>query len=256
MMKDYWTWDLAELDWCDEDPDKDDEGLAISELLPIFLEELMCGQPVFMPDRVYCVGVNYRSFAAAAGLEIPEKPTAILRPTTAIDYHGEDIIVPEDFATEDVDYEAHLAVVIRHDCKNVSPEDAMDQVFGILAATHVVLRSSPGESFDGCCTLGPVIVNANALQDEDWGNIQIEGELNGEIVQRGFVRDMAFSIPQLISTLSRRSTLKAGTIILTGTPAGTGWYREPRRMLKDGDKFRVWVSHGVGSLVNTIRFEE
>lgn len=216
LAKTFWTWDMAELDYADVNSDEEEREMAISELLPIFLEDMMCGSPVMMPEMAYCVGVNYKSFASHSGQAIPAQPSAILRPATAIGFHEEYIVIPEGFATSEADYEAHLAVVLRNDCRDIDPEDAKDEVFGILAASQVVLRNNPWKSFDGCCALGPVMVNADTLEEEDWNNIEVTGELNGEIVQKSTLADMAFSVAQIISSLSRGNTLKQGTVILTG----------------------------------------
>lgn len=113
---------------------------------------------------------------------------------------------------------------------------------------------SYSKGFDASCPIGPVLVHRDAIQD--WSRVQIEGKLNGKVVQKSDLSDLIFSIPKIISFLSQGTTLRPGTIILTGTPAGIGWTSNPKRTLQHDDTFTVTVSHGVGTLINKVVFEK
>lgn len=250
-VQSWWAWNLGDLEGIEVEKDEAPDQIAYLE--PLFMEDLDCGEEVMMPQVVHCVGVNFRSFADEAGVEVPEQPQAVSKPDKAVGYHPDRIIVPKAFQ-KDIDCEAHLAVIIAKSCKNVSPDDALKYVVGITCATNAVSRKDPLQSFKGSCQLGPVIVNR--LSIKDWNEVEIQGKLNGKIVQKAKLGEMAFSIPEIISSLSQRTRLKPGTIILTGTPAGAGWYQKPKRALKDGDVFTTTISHGVGSVISQVRFQK
>jgi 2-keto-4-pentenoate hydratase/2-oxohepta-3-ene-1,7-dioic acid hydratase in catechol pathway len=158
-----------------------------------------------------------------------------------------------------VDYEAELAVVIGKQAKNVPVAAALEAVLGYTAANDISARRWQkhggggqwvrGKSFDTFCPLGPVLVTADEIPDPQ--ALTIGCELNGQQLQCGFTGDMIFSVAELISRLSRDTTLLPGTLILTGTPSGVGFTRNPPVFLSPGDRVRVSIE-GIGILENRI----
>ncbi|WVQ73556.1 hypothetical protein IAR50_003134 [Cryptococcus sp. DSM 104548] len=212
---------------------------------------------------IRCIGLNYTNHAIECGLPIPETPTLFMKPSTALaDPAPATTILPRAFLQDDAaDYEAELAVVIARACKNVKEEDALDYVLGYTAANDVSSRTAQfaqsqwcySKSFDRACPIGPAIISKESIKSV--GDLKIEGKLNGRVVQRSGLDDLIFSVPKIVSFLSQGTTLPAGTVILTGTPAGIGHASQPRVALKEGDEFSVHLTHGVGTLVNKIEEE-
>jgi 2-keto-4-pentenoate hydratase/2-oxohepta-3-ene-1,7-dioic acid hydratase in catechol pathway len=158
---------------------------------------------------------------------------------------------------DSADYEAELAVVLGpRPVKNVPAAEALDYVLGYTAANDVSSRTAQfatsqwcfSKGFDGSCPLGPVLVSPDVIPDSS--KLRLKGLLNGEVMQDCGTDDLIFSIPQLIEYLSQDTTLPPGTVILTGTPAGVGIARAPRRSLVAGDEFRVQIQPHIGTLVN------
>jgi 2-keto-4-pentenoate hydratase/2-oxohepta-3-ene-1,7-dioic acid hydratase in catechol pathway len=164
---------------------------------------------------------------------------------------------------DNVDYEAELAVVIGRKVKNVSPSEAMDYVMGYMCANDVSARDwqiekqkkqwARGKSFDTFCPLGPCLVTRDEIPDPQ--NLRIRALLNGRIVQDSSTSDMIFDIPAIISDLSRSMTLLPGTVILTGTPEGVGFTRQPPLYLQAGDTVTVTIEK-IGQLTNPVRDED
>ncbi|KAK4332245.1 putative Mitochondrion protein [Rhodotorula toruloides] len=209
---------------------------------------------------IRCIGLNYLNHAHEVNMAIPTVPVLFMKPSTALaDPHPAPTLIPKAFIKDDAaDYESEVAVVIGKACKNVSEEEAMDYVLGYTAANDVSSRAAQfaqsqwcySKSFDGACPLGPALIHKDAVKSI--AELKIRGSLSGNTVQESNLDDLIFSIPRIVSFLSQGTTLPAGTVILTGTPAGVGWSASPRKLLKDGDEFRVFVSHGVGTLINKI----
>ncbi|WVF67727.1 hypothetical protein IAT40_002486 [Kwoniella sp. CBS 6097] len=235
---------------------KTDETAVVERLLsPLAQSEV---------GTIRCIGLNYANHAKECNLDIPESPTVFMKPSTSLaNPFPAPTILPKAFVKDDAaDYEAELAVVIGKDVKNVSEEEALDYVLGYTAANDVSSRISQfqqsqwsySKSFDGACPIGPAIVHRDAIKSIS--DLKIAGILNGKEVQSSGLDDLIFSVPKIVSFLSQGTTLPAGTLIITGTPAGVGWMASPRVTLKDGDEFRVSVSHGVGTLINQIEEEK
>ena len=187
-----------------------------------------------------------------------------MKPATALTGPGK-VLIPKITQLDDCgDYESELGVVIGKKCKNVSESDAMDYVLGYTACNDVSSRTSQmqggggqwgfSKSFDEACPTGPVVVSTEVIPDPS--KLKVKGYLNGKVMQDGGIDDLIFDIPKLISYLSQSSTLPAGTLIVTGTPAGVGFARKPPVSLKDGDEFRIEITPAIGSLVNTFENEK
>ncbi len=212
------------------------------------------------PVNIFCIGLNYREHAAETGIELPENPVIFMKPTSTLCNPGDDILLPAcSRHGPEVDYEAELAVVIGRSARNVSEEEALQYVLGYTCANDVSARKwqmhggggqwVKGKGFDTFCPLGPLLVTADEMPDPQ--NLSVRTILNGEVMQDGNTRDMIFPVARLISLLSQDTTLLPGTVILTGTPSGVGFARDPQVYLSENDSVRIEIE-GIGSLENGV----
>jgi 2-keto-4-pentenoate hydratase/2-oxohepta-3-ene-1,7-dioic acid hydratase in catechol pathway len=216
------------------------------------------------PVAILCIGLNYRQHAAETGIQIPEYPVLFMKNPAAVVDPGDPIVLPRACVNPpQVDYEAELAAVIGKPARNVSVAKALDYVLGYTAGNDVSARwwqrnagASQwirGKSFDTFCPLGPELVTVDEIPDPQ--NLQLRCILNNEVMQDGNTSDMIFSVAQLIAFLSEGTTLLPGSIILTGTPSGVGFVRQPPVFLKAGDVVAIEVE-GIGTLTNPVVEEE
>ncbi|KAJ9104169.1 hypothetical protein QFC20_004606 [Naganishia adeliensis] len=232
--------------------EKTGETVEVEKLLSPLAEEEV--------GTIRCIGLNYVNHAHEVKMALPTVPVLFMKPSTALaDPYPAPTVIPRAYVGDNAaDYESELVVVIGRSCKNVSEDEAMQYVAGYTASNDVSSRAQQfaqsqwcySKSFDGACPIGPAFVPASKV--ENIGDMFIRGSKNGKVVQESKLDDLIFTVPKIVSFLSQGTTLKPGTIILTGTPAGVGWSSEPKNLLKDGDEFRVEVSHGVGTLINKI----
>jgi 2-keto-4-pentenoate hydratase/2-oxohepta-3-ene-1,7-dioic acid hydratase in catechol pathway len=225
-----------------------------AESLP--LSEVRLHAPITRPQKVIAIGLNYEDHAAETGGEIPEKPIVFAKYPNTIIGPGEPIRIPP--ITEQADYEAELAVVIGRRAKNVSEEEAIEYVFGYMNGNDVSSRDlqfseggqwTRSKSIDTFAPIGPYIATREEVPDPQ--NLYIRCVLNGEVVQDGTTSDMIFSVAELVSFLSRGMTLVPGDVILTATPAGVGFARDPALFMKAGDEVTVEIE-GLGTLTNPV----
>jgi 2-keto-4-pentenoate hydratase/2-oxohepta-3-ene-1,7-dioic acid hydratase in catechol pathway len=235
---------LAELaDLTKLEPDL--EPASVLRLLP----------PVPDPDKIICMGLNYRSHAEEAGIDPPEQPTFFAKFRNALAPPGSTVALP--IASEKVDYEAEVAFVIGRRCKEVEPARALDYVAGYMLFNDLSARDlqfatpqwMPGKVFDASAPCGPALVTPSEAGPPD--QISFALDLNGERMQEASTSDLIFSVAELISRLSTWMTLEPGDIVSTGTPSGVGSVREPRVWLKSGDEI-VISSPTLGELRTTI----
>lgn len=216
--------------------------------------------PPVDPPAIFCIGLNYLDHAKEVNKEPPSRPVVFLKATSCAIGHMNHITIPEVCQTPpEVDYEAELAVVIGRAALNVSREDAMDHVLGYTCANDVTARRwqgkkgggqwARGKSFDSFAPLGPWVVPRAYVPDPH--ALRIRTILNGKVVQDGHTKNMHFTIPEIIEFLSQGTTLLPGTVILTGTPAGVGYTKDPPLFLKAGDMVEVEIE-GVGKLSNPV----
>jgi 2-keto-4-pentenoate hydratase/2-oxohepta-3-ene-1,7-dioic acid hydratase in catechol pathway len=211
--------------------------------------------PIALPSKVVCVGLNYRDHATEAGLEAPVRPILFAKWNNTLIGPGDEILVPREGRT---DYEAELAVIIGRRAQSVTPEEALDYVEGYLCANDITARDHQfddgqwvrGKSLDTFCPVGPAVVPREQIPDPQ--NLRIRLWLNGELLQDSSTAQMIFSVAEIISFVSRTATLEPGDLILTGTPAGVGVYRNPPIGLKDGDELSVEIAN-IGVLTNPVR---
>ena len=208
------------------------------------------------PVNVLCIGQNYKAHVEEGGANLPKAPILFMKTTTSVIGPNEPVLIPKIAPTE-VDYEAELALMIGKTARHVSESEALDYVLGYTCAHDVSARDCQrndgqwvrAKSFETFCPIGPWLET-----DFDPANVRVQGRLNGQTMQDASTALMIFSIPFLISYLSRGMTLLPGTLLLTGTPAGVGFARKPPVFLKPGDVFEVEVE-GVGVLKNPIAME-
>jgi 2-keto-4-pentenoate hydratase/2-oxohepta-3-ene-1,7-dioic acid hydratase in catechol pathway len=224
------------------------------EALP--LSEVRLHAPVTRPAKIIAIGLNYEDHANETGGEIPEKPIVFAKYPNTIIGPGEAIRIPP--ITEQVDYEAELAVVIGRAARNVSEEEALEYVFGYMNSNDVSSRDlqfseggqwTRSKSIDTFAPVGPYIATRDEVPDPQ--SLYIRCVLNGEVVQDGTTSDMIFSVAEVVSFLSSGMTLMPGDIIMTGTPAGVGFVREPALFMKAGDEVSVEIE-GLGTLTNPV----
>jgi 2-keto-4-pentenoate hydratase/2-oxohepta-3-ene-1,7-dioic acid hydratase in catechol pathway len=211
--------------------------------------------------KIVCVGLNYREHAKEAGMPVPEYPVLFNKFDNTLSAHGEEIVLPS--VALHYDYEAELGVVIGKTASRVSEEMALDYVFGYcnvndLSARDLQMRTGQwmlGKTLDGFCPIGPYLVTADEVGDPN--ELEIKLMLNGEIRQHSNTRDMIFSVPEIVSYVSRYMTLQPGDLILTGTPQGViaGYPEERRVWLKPGDEVSVTISK-LGTLTNRMKGED
>ncbi|WP_332643290.1 fumarylacetoacetate hydrolase family protein [Aeromicrobium sp.] len=206
--------------------------------------------PVIPRSKVVCVGKNYAAHAAEMGGEVPAEPLILLKPNTSVIGPGDPIFYPTQ--SEDVHYEAELAVVIGRICRDVSAEDAAKVIFGYTVANDVTARDlqakdgqwARAKGFDTFCPLGPWIET-----DFDPTSVGVTTRLESlgggdELKQNGNTSDMFFKVPEIIEYISSFMTLLPGDVILTGTPDGVG-------PMHPGDSVSVTVE-GIGTLTNPV----
>lgn len=186
------------------------------------------------------------------------------KPADALAGPYDDIPIHPD-AQSQLDYEGELSVVIGKDAKNVSKEQALDYVLGYTVGNDVSARNfqipasvsggqfSYAKSFDKFAPIGPSITTTAAIPDPQ--KLKYTTKVNGEIRQQTGTDDMIWSVQQIIAHLSRGTTLRKGTVIMTGTPSGVGLFMEPKGFLKDGDVVEIEVE-GIGSISNKMAFEK
>ncbi|MCC5803015.1 MULTISPECIES: fumarylacetoacetate hydrolase family protein [Rossellomorea] len=209
--------------------------------------------------NIMCVGKNYREHAIEMGGEqdIPKNIMIFTKATHTVIGHGETVLHHDDI-TEELDYEGELAVIIGRKGRGISPEEAMDHVFGYSILNDITARDLQkkhgqffiGKSLDTTCPVGPSLVTKDEVDDPQ--NLSITTKVNGEIRQSSNTGQMIFSIPTIISTLSKGMTLLPGDVIATGTPSGVGKGFNPPRFLRKGDVVEIEIE-GLGILTNRLQ---
>ncbi len=219
------------------------------------LADITLGPPVPDPDKVICIGLNYREHAGEVDMEMPAAPILFPKFRNSLVGDGADIVMPD--LTSRGDYEGELAVVIGHRCKAVAESDALDVVAGYMPFNDVSARDlqmqtsqwTAGKALDTFAPCGPALVTADEIEDVQ--ALGIRTRLNGEEVQSADTSLMLFPVRTLIAFISSLMTLEPGDVIATGTPAGVGFTREPPLVLKPGDRVEVEID-SVGVLGNPV----
>lgn len=214
------------------------------------------------PTAILCIGLNYRHHANESGAPIPEFPVLFMKSPGALQHPGEPIRLPRALRSDEVDYEAELAVVIREECRNVPKARALEYVLGYTCANDVSARDwqkqwgggqwCRGKTFDTFAPLGPCLVTPDEISDPN--ALAIRCTVNDDVMQDWTTHDMIFDVPTLIEFLSGSTTLLPGAVIMTGTPHGVGMARKPPRWLRPGDTVTVEIE-GIGRLTNPVEEE-
>jgi len=211
--------------------------------------------PIPNPGKIICLGKNYKAHAEETGGDIPTIPIIFTRFSSTLLGPNDPIPIPR--ASDKIDYEGELAVVIGKRGRYIREEEAMDYVAGYMILNDVSARDyqqktsqwTLGKNFDASAPTGPALVMKEEVKDPH--NLEIRTIVSGEVLQDSNTSLMIFKIPYLISYLSEVFALEPGDIISTGTPDGVGFVRKPPRFLKPGDQVRVEVS-GLGFIENPV----
>ncbi len=221
-----------------------DIALADATLLP----------PITDPDKIICVGLNYRKHAAEAGLKVPEQPSLFLRLANTMVPHGGAMVCPR--ISTAFDFEGELALVIGKPGRHIAAADAMQHVLGYTCFNDGSVRDiqlkhsvTAGKNFVATGGIGPWIATSDEVPNV--GDLTLTTRLNGQEVQHGRLDDLIFDVPTLIAYVSAFTPLVVGDVISTGTPEGVGFARKPPLFMKPGDAIEVEISR-IGVLKNEI----
>jgi acylpyruvate hydrolase len=223
----------------------------------VALADIALHAPVTDPQKIVCLGLNYRDHAEETGQSIPTAPMWFAKFANSLLGSGGEIVLPAAHP-EHVDYEAELALVIGRVAKNVKAEDALSHIAGAMPFNDVSARDlqmqnplwTSGKAIDTFAPCGPALVTLDEI--DDLGALGLRTRVNGEVLQEGSTANLIFGPAEVVAWLSRTMTLLPGDIVATGTPAGVG--AAQGRFLRDGDTVEVEVD-GLGAVVNAVRGE-
>lgn len=219
------------------------------------LADVTLHAPVPTAGKILCVGLNYMDHAKEMNFAIPDHPVLFAKFNNTLNGHNRPIYT--DGTSQAVDYEAEMAFVIGQRAYKVSEETALDYVAGYITANDVTARDIQnadtqwvrGKSLDSFCPLGPWLITKDEVPDPH--SLAISCRVNGVTLQQSNTDQLIFKIPFLVSFLSQGLTLEPGDIVLTGTPSGIGYARNPRVLLQPGDVVEIEIEK-VGLLKNTV----
>jgi 2-keto-4-pentenoate hydratase/2-oxohepta-3-ene-1,7-dioic acid hydratase in catechol pathway len=228
---------------------------ALADMAPdhaIGAVELLTPSPE--PEKILCLGLNYRDHAEEVGLPLPEAQLWFSKTNNTLSAHARPIMQP--LVSQQLDHEAELVVVIGKTCRHVAREAVDDVIFGYAVGHDVSVRDCQmatsqfllGKCFDGHAPVGPWIVTADEFRPAAQ---RIRCIVNGEVRQDSNIGNMVFGIDAMIEHISRFMTLKPGDLVFTGTPAGVGMGAKPPRWLLPGDRVRIEIE-GIGSIENHV----
>ncbi len=243
--------------WTGCDVLRDPPLVPVDEAVP--LDGLRLLPVVPNPGKIVCLGTNYQAHADEMGRDRPSYPVFFTKFASALVAHGDPIVKPPE--SDQVDYEAELAVVIGRRGRRIPVGSALEHVAGYTVANDVSMRDFQrrthqwlqGKAWDRSTALGPYLVTPDEVGDV--AALAIRLELNGEEMQSSSTSLLIFDVPTIVSTLSEFCTIEPGDVILTGTPGGVGSKREPPVFLQPGDRVRVEIER-VGVLENEVVAEE
>ena len=210
--------------------------------------------PIERPGKILCVGLNYRDHAEEQGADLPSAPLLFAKWPNALIGPGEPIVIPP--VVTQCDYEAELGVVVGSRVKGVSKENALEAVRGYVCANDVSARDlqfsdgqwTRGKSVDTFCPVGPLVPASEIADPHD---LRIRAIVSGETLQDSTTANLIFGIDDILAYASQTVTLEPGDLVLTGTPAGVGVFRDPQRLLQPGDEVTIEIE-GIGTLTNPV----
>ncbi|QII00286.1 fumarylacetoacetate hydrolase family protein [Rhodococcoides fascians A21d2] len=214
--------------------------------------------PLPAPTKVICCGLNYGEHIAETGRDLPTHPTLFAKFADSLIGPTDDVVIPGDV---NADWEAELAVVVGRTLTRASRAEAAEAILGYTVANDVSMRDwqrrtlqwFQGKAWDATTPVGPVVVTADEI--DPTAGITITCRVNGVEVQRDSTSTLVFDSAELLSYISTFTTLRAGDLVLTGTPGGIGMAREPAWFLADGDVLETEIE-AIGTLFNTVRVAE
>ena len=209
---------------------------------------------IALPQKIVCVGLNYRDHAEEQGVDLPERPLLFAKWPNTLISDGAAIRIPS--ICKNVDYEAELGVVIGRRASAVSAGDALDFVEGYVVANDVSgrdLQFSDGQWVRGKSldTFLPVSDLVPVSEVPDPQSLPIRAILNGQVMQDSNTSNMVFGVADIVAFVSQAITLEPGDLIITGTPAGVGAFRNPKVWLQPGDEITIEID-GLGSITNPV----
>jgi acylpyruvate hydrolase len=232
------------------DPPLTDERVPLAEvsLLPV----------VPQPGKIVCVGLNYRAHAEEGGYDAPDYPALFSKFPETLVAAGDPILLPPESSA--VDFEAELAFVMGRPVRRASGASALEAVAGYTVANDISMRDYqyrtaqwlPGKNWAASTPLGPFLVTPDEVGDPH--QLHISLELNGERMQSANTSQFIFDVPTLVATISEFIPLAPGDVVLSGTPSGVGYRRDPKVLLRDGDRVTVEIER-VGRLENPVSAE-
>ncbi|KAF2818797.1 fumarylacetoacetate hydrolase family protein-like protein [Ophiobolus disseminans] len=235
-----------------------DEEVTVKKLLgPVTTDEV----PI-----IRCIGLNFIKHIQEGGRTLPPFPSTFIKANTCLNDHGAAIVIPKIAQDNQADYEGELCFIISKDAKNVDEKNAFDYIGGYMSGNDVSsrkLQRDPNlagtvpqwnfsKGFDTYAPLGPQMVSTKIIPDPS--KLQLKTIVNGDLRQNSGIDDLCFKIPTLISYCSQGTTLKKGTVVMTGTCAGVGYAMKTPQFLKPGDVVEVNISPSVGTLRNTVEY--
>ena len=217
------------------------------ETLPEISKNTRVGPCINRPSNILCIGLNYSLHAEQTGSKLPDNPIVFNKSPDCL--QGPNDPIKKNKSQDKLDYEVELAVVIGKEAKNIAEDQALDYVFGYFILNDISDRHvqkvignghwTLGKSW--CAPAGGLLVTKEHIKDIN--NINLTLKVNGELRQNGNTKNMIFNVNFLIAHISKYLTLKPGTIISTGTPAGTGMEQKPQKFLQVGDELHLKVDH-------------
>ncbi len=228
------------------------------DVAPLPLSDVQFLPPVPNPDKILCVGVNYRAHIEEMGRALPDYPVVFTRFARSLVGHQEPLLRP--LASHQYDFEGELAVIIGKPARHVAREQALGHVAGYSCFMDGSVRDwqrhtgqfTAGKNFDNSGAMGPWLVTADEIPDPSF--LLLQTRVNGAVMQRGGLADLVFDIPALLEYCSTFTELMPGDVIATGTPGGVGAARTPPVWLEAGDTVEVDIG-GVGNLVCNVQDE-
>jgi 2-keto-4-pentenoate hydratase/2-oxohepta-3-ene-1,7-dioic acid hydratase in catechol pathway len=235
------------------------DELATRQGIAHDISEVRLGAPVPRPGKVICLGVNYRDHSGDIGVAVPEVPLLFSKASSCIIGPREEVMIPEE--SDQIDWEAELAVVIGKEGKKIADSEAFEHIAGYTVFNDVSARDIQmadkqwfrGKSFDTFGPMGPWIITIDEIEDPL--SLEVRCLVNGVERQHSNTSYHIFNVPQIIAFISRGMTLFPGDVIATGTPKGVGYGMNPPLFLKPGDEL-VTEIEGIGQLRNKIVSQE
>jgi acylpyruvate hydrolase len=227
---------------------------ARDESATVAVDEVTLRPVVPHPSKVLCVGLNYRDHVLETKRELPSYPVLFPKYADSLIGARDDIVLPPE--SSEVDFEGEMAVVIGRAGRRIAEADARGHVLGYTVANDITMRDfqykthqwMQGKAWDASTPLGPYLVTPGEVDVDTAG---IRTVLNGEKLQESDLSQLIFSVPRLIATISTFTALRPGDVILTGTPGGVGYRRDPKVLLAQGDRISVEID-GIGAVQNAV----